>query len=60
MQSQMHTDIPCSPDKQTAGETRDALVSYAKVFSSKNLLGGAAPMSRLVHPATLAAFPCKR
>jgi hypothetical protein len=60
IQSQMHADIPCDAEKQTVGEIRDALVSYAKAYSSKNPFAGVVPMARLVRPATLAAFPCKK
>jgi len=60
IKSQMHTDIPCDPEKQTAGEIRDALVSYARTVSNSNPFSGVIPMSRFVHPATLAAFPCKK
>jgi hypothetical protein len=60
MQAQMHTDIPCDPYKQTAGDIRDALVKYARNISSTNPFSETIPMSRLVHPAMLSAFPCKR
>jgi len=60
IKTQMHTDIACDPDKQAAGDVRDALVSYARQISSKNPFASMIPMARLVHPATLAAFPCKK
>jgi hypothetical protein len=57
---QMHSDLPCDSDNQTAGDVRDALVKYARNISNSNPFSGTILMSRLVHPAMLSAFPCKK